>query len=131
MKVYQWFYWTSNPQFWERSHPVLGTPKQSCPPCKISLEGPASNTHLGSILAAVAILQVFKRVKFVALWSLKKDHESYEFQPFKNLQNSDCNWGRNFWVLKWFNCNSASARHFRNWRMHFNFDDHFLEQFST
>jgi len=30
MKVYQWFYWTSNPQFWEKSQPVPGTPKQSC-----------------------------------------------------------------------------------------------------
>ena len=27
MKVCQWFYWTSNPQFWEKSRPVPGGPK--------------------------------------------------------------------------------------------------------
>jgi len=31
MKVYQWFYWTSNPQFFKESQPVSGVPKQSCP----------------------------------------------------------------------------------------------------
>jgi len=30
MKVYQWFYWNSNLQFWEKSQPVPGAPKQSC-----------------------------------------------------------------------------------------------------
>ena len=30
LKVYWWFYWTSNPQFWERSQSVPGAPKQSC-----------------------------------------------------------------------------------------------------
>jgi hypothetical protein len=28
MKVYQWFYWTSNPQFWEKSQPVRGAQKE-------------------------------------------------------------------------------------------------------
>jgi hypothetical protein len=37
MKVYQWFYWTSNPQFWEKSQRDPLVPKHSCPPCKISL----------------------------------------------------------------------------------------------
>jgi len=30
MKVYQWFYWTVNPQFWEMSQPEPGAPKQAC-----------------------------------------------------------------------------------------------------
>jgi len=30
MKIYQWFYWTSNPQFWEKSQPVPGSQEQSC-----------------------------------------------------------------------------------------------------
>ena len=30
MKPYQWFYWNSNLQFWEKSQPVPGAPKQSC-----------------------------------------------------------------------------------------------------
>ena len=30
MKVYQWFYRTSNPQFWGKSQSVSGAPKQSC-----------------------------------------------------------------------------------------------------
>ena len=30
MKVYQWFYWNSNLQFWEKSQPVPGAPLQSC-----------------------------------------------------------------------------------------------------
>jgi hypothetical protein len=30
MKVYQWFYWTSKPQFWEKSQPVPVAPKQFC-----------------------------------------------------------------------------------------------------
>ena len=31
MQVYQWFFhWTLNPQFWEKSQPVPGAPKQSC-----------------------------------------------------------------------------------------------------
>ena len=25
MKVYQWFYWTSNPQFWEKSQSITGS----------------------------------------------------------------------------------------------------------
>jgi hypothetical protein len=29
-KAYQWFYWTSNPQFWEKSQSVHGAQKQSC-----------------------------------------------------------------------------------------------------
>jgi len=30
MKDYQWFYWTSNPQFWEKTQPVPRDPKRSC-----------------------------------------------------------------------------------------------------
>jgi hypothetical protein len=30
IKVYQWFYWTSNPQFWEKFQPIPGAAKQSC-----------------------------------------------------------------------------------------------------
>jgi hypothetical protein len=30
MKVYQWLYWTTIPQCWEKSQPVPGAPKQSC-----------------------------------------------------------------------------------------------------
>ena len=29
MKVYQWFYWTSNLQFWEKSQAIPWAPKQS------------------------------------------------------------------------------------------------------
>jgi len=30
MNAYQWFYWTLNSQFWEKSQHVPGAPKQSC-----------------------------------------------------------------------------------------------------
>ena len=30
IKVYQWFYWTLNSQFWEKSQSVPGAPKPSC-----------------------------------------------------------------------------------------------------
>ena len=30
MKASHWFYWTSNPQFWEKSQLVSGAPKQPC-----------------------------------------------------------------------------------------------------
>ena len=30
IKVYQWFYWTSNPKFWKKSQPIPGAAKQSC-----------------------------------------------------------------------------------------------------
>ena len=39
MKVYQWFYWTSNPQFWEKSQSVHWPQSRALVlPCKISLE---------------------------------------------------------------------------------------------
>ena len=37
MKVYQWFYWTSHPQFWGKSP---GFQSSLVPPCKISLGDP-------------------------------------------------------------------------------------------
>ena len=40
LKVYQWFYWTSNPQFWEKSQPAPGPQNRLVPPFKISLGGP-------------------------------------------------------------------------------------------
>jgi hypothetical protein len=30
IKVYQWFYWTSNPKFWKKSQPIPRAAKQSC-----------------------------------------------------------------------------------------------------
>jgi hypothetical protein len=41
MKAYQWFYWTSNPQFWENEFSACPRGhKAVCPPCEISLGGP-------------------------------------------------------------------------------------------
>ena len=30
INVYQWFYWTSNPKFWQKSQPIPEAAKQSC-----------------------------------------------------------------------------------------------------
>ena len=66
MKVYQWFNWTSNPQFWEKSQPVSGTTKQSCPPCKISLGGLDNHSLNLSLLTLdiqeTVILQILQPV---------------------------------------------------------------------
>ena len=40
MKLYKWFYWTSNPQFRKKSQSVPGARSSLVPPCKISLGGP-------------------------------------------------------------------------------------------
>ena len=40
MKMYQWFYWTSNPLFERNLNLSRGSQNSLVPPCKISLGGP-------------------------------------------------------------------------------------------
>ena len=54
MKVYQWFYWTSNPQYWEKFQPVTGPQSSIVPPCKIYLGGPCIHVVSTVCLNSVA-----------------------------------------------------------------------------
>ena len=57
MKVYQWFYWTSDLQFWEKSQPVPGHQSSLVLPCIISLGGPGID-YIG-ICAVLLYLKLY------------------------------------------------------------------------
>jgi len=94
IKVYQWFYWTSNPKFWKKSRPIPGATKQSCSILHHFSWRPSmwefllTSLNDGQTTSIIMSHSIYKNVQsqFLSYWNnwcgLKRGHV---FQKFKDL----------------------------------------------